>query len=263
VPDAVASALKSNLLTIEAAKNDLTLKKHFTAQALNTVDVGLQSKLEELGYFKPDEIDAFTSEKSTYKRISMALDALNAKHKEALKAKHGGDPDAAKVLKDEINTLNSQLLAMKDTHSNEMRVKASEMEKSIMDYAINAELIGKTYANSTLDKSINAMVARQIIEQRLASDGASIVRKDGSLSLVRRDSPELDFMKENKKIGFGDYLDTVLSESKMLQVNDPKKPTGDPLGNRKFTPDNAPKDVIPQAVADDYQRQIDAYAAQV
>ena len=76
VPDDIASSLKSNLLTLESAKNNPDIKKHFTAQALNTIDTGLYEYADEYGKLSDDQIAEIKAEKSSYKKMRMMLDAL-------------------------------------------------------------------------------------------------------------------------------------------------------------------------------------------
>jgi hypothetical protein len=48
VVDPVANAINNNLLTVEAAKNNVTVKNHFNALALGAVDTEILSMVKKL-----------------------------------------------------------------------------------------------------------------------------------------------------------------------------------------------------------------------
>ena len=232
VPDDIASALKSNLMTVESAKNDPTLKSYFTAQALNAVDTQLNdwtSKYE----FDEDTKTALKGEQSSYKRMILALNKvkeLEAK-KAAGKGGKAGDETLNK-LKTEIEKLNADVLTAKQSADAAKTEAQKEAESAIIQFAINAELASKNYANDALDKSVNMTVAKTIMEKALKDAGASIIRtEDGSLKLVQASEPSMDFMKENQKVQFGDFVDSTLANSKILKVSDGGNAGGAGSGN--------------------------------
>lgn len=217
VPDDIAKSLKSNLMTVDSAKHNPDLKKYFVAQALNAVDTELANIIESNDF---DDVakSNFKSEKSSYKRMKLVADALASK---ANNATVGNVPDdKLNAYKSEIEKLNSQLSQIKDEHESKLKSVRDESEQNILNFALNAELNGKQYANESLDKNVNRMIARQLLDDSLKSDGAKIIRTDAGLKLVRSDDSEMDFMVENKNVKFGDYVDNLLTGAKLLKVNE-------------------------------------------
>jgi hypothetical protein len=224
VPDEVASPLKSNLLTLESAKNSPEIKKHFTAQALNTVDTTLYEYADEYGEIPEEKLSAIRAEKSSYKKQRMMLDAL----KDIERGKQGaaGANDETKAQLDarkaKIEELSQELNTIKSSHEDAIRAAQSEAQNKILNYAQNAELGMRDFAQEDLDKSTNVMIARQIVDSYLKEVGAApIAGEDGSIRLVQANDPQMDFMLENKKISFGSLADKILGEKKLLKVSDP------------------------------------------
>ena len=50
IPDDVANGINSDLFTLESAKNNSSLKTHFSAGALNGVDAEILAAVEALGF---------------------------------------------------------------------------------------------------------------------------------------------------------------------------------------------------------------------
>ena len=260
VPEEAAKSLKTNLLTVESAKNDPTLKAHFTAYALNQVDREIEEEVAA-GTFSDEQKAALKAETSSYKRLRL----LNKSIREIEAAKATGDPadkDKLKSLRDEVQGLNAKILESTSTHEAAITAAGAGAEASILEYAMSAELGSKTYANDTLDKSVNLMVAKEIVSKKLTALGASLKRaEDGSLTMVRTDDPEMAFMVENKNVEFGSFVDGVLSESKMIKVSDP---AGADLVIPKTIPQTIPigggtGDNIPAEAANSMAEQIAAF----
>ena len=264
VPDSVASSLKSNLMTEEAAKNNGALKRHFTAQVLNTVDATMADFVNEYGDFTDDHKGIFDAEKSSYKRLPLLLKTV--KQIEAAKGgTDGGDPQAkAKLekMKTDLEALNGQIVTLKESHQAEITNATQTAERDHLDFAISSELLGKTYANAELDKPTNVLIARQILDAKLAEVGAKIVKGvNGSPRLVQADNPEMDFMRDNKKVELGSFTDSTLSEKKLLKVATPGNqgtPPGSP-GSKRIIDEPAPSGAhIPNndAIIAEYDKQL-------
>lgn len=221
IPDEAAAALKSNLMTVESAKNNLDLRNHFRAEALNAID----AKLEEFGkeYGFPDDVfSEIKKEDSSYKRMILALNKV--KDLESAKAQGKGskaDDETLKNLKSEIERLNNEIVSERNSAQAKIDEAQRKAESSIIDFAMNAELASKNYANGKLDKAVNITVAKTLVDRALAEAGAKLMRsEDGSLKLVQVAEPSMDFMRENQKIAFGKFVDETLGKSNILQVSD-------------------------------------------
>lgn len=255
VPDDVATSLKSNLLTLESAKNNPDIKKHFTAQALNTIDTGIYEYADEYGKLNDDQITEIKGEKSSYKKMRMMLDALRNAQQPA--AATGVDEETKSKLssrKEEIEKLQREISEVKAQHEQSLSQVKSEAQNNILNYAIDMELSSKEYAQSELDKSTNILIARQIIDKQLNEMGAKVVNDgNNSLRLVRTDDSDMEFMRENKKITFGSLADSILAEKKLLKASAPV-----PSGKIPNTISKSAPAQLSESVTDLYDRQIAA-----
>lgn len=267
IPDEAANHLKTNLLTVESAKNNADIKKHFTAQALNTVDTTLSEFAEAYGEIPADKMAEINAEKSSYKKTTLMLNALKEVEAGKAGAAGGADDDTKQKLearKQKIDELTSQLTTIKENHEQALRDVQNQASNKILSYAQNTELASREYAQEELDKSTNVLIARQIIDSQLTELGAKVVSgEDGSLRLVQAGDPEMDFMVENKKISYGSLADKILGEKKLLKVSDGSKGSGgnngnnNPNGNGGGSGGNGHQP-ISQEAADLYDNQIAA-----
>ena len=87
---------------------------------------------------------------------------------------------------------------------------------------INNELASKNYANKQLDNGVNITIASTLLENALKKSGAIVVNENGTLKLKNAASPELDYYDESHKaVGFGDYVNKLLADNKLLEVSKP------------------------------------------
>lgn len=224
VGDEVYNRLESglnNLLTIESAKHNPALAAHFKANALLPADTEINNLLDELGFDDTIKTE-FASEKSTYKKIGNLV--RKVKELENKKAESKGGDKAA--LTSEINKLNQDIIALKKQSDEQIKQIQSEHENSLLQYALQSELKGKSYSES-IPESVRLVSAQTLLEQELKKNGAKVIRTtDGALKLVRSENPELDYLENNKPVGFGEFTDKVLSTHAMLKVSDPNKNKG-------------------------------------
>jgi hypothetical protein len=266
IPDDAATRLKSGLLTLESAKNNPEIKKHFTAQALNTVDTTLNEFADEYGEIPADKLAEINAEKSSYKKTTMMLKAL--KEVEASKAgKAGDDGETKKQLearKAKIKELTDQLNSTKTAHEEALKAERERASSSILNYAQNAELGGFEYGNSDLEKETNILIARQLVDKHLKELGAlPKTGENGSIKLVQASDPEMEFMLENKSASYRSLAEKILSEKKLLKVSDPAPAGANGGGNNTGNPNgngggNGTGQPISQEVSEAYADQIAA-----
>lgn len=242
VPDEAAGKIKTHLdslMTVDQAKNNSVLNKHFLAKALNPVDKTITDLYDELGIDDPtkEEINKLTS---TYDKVTLAL-----KKVQELTAKKAGAHTSAdkKTLADEIDKLNKQIVAERQKLTDEVNKANTAADAKIMNYAIDAQLRTQSYANADVPVSVNSLTAKALLDQELAAKGAKIVRNpDDTLKLVQSANPDLDYTENNKSLSFGDFVTRTLTNSKMLKVTGqapvkpsktPQKTDGDPVDNSK------------------------------
>lgn len=210
--DDLVKRFNSGILTLDSAKANPDLKKHFNAQVYNGIDALLERIVNE------NEIDSLAlfdiqSEKSTPKKIELLTKALNKK------AASSKSPATA----DEIKTLNEQLAKLKSESELALKNKENEFENTLIQMERSTYLAGKEYANIP-DKKIGVKIANEYLDQALAEKGATIVRENGQLKLKRANDPTMDYFENNKPVSYNDFADGVLAQNNLIKVQSQTTP---------------------------------------
>ena len=215
--DAIAVPINSGLMSLEGAKNNTDVKKHYDALALNGIDAKLLPLAQAYG-----ATAEFDTEKSTYKRVDILAAKIQAKIAE-IESKHAsGDvtKDAeVKRLNGELQKLQTQLQTLQTSKDNEIATLKKDHATAIQNALIDFELSGKNYANDQIDAKTNVTIARAILQSALAQAGGIIVNENGALKLKNANAPELDLLDANNKpYTFTGFADKALADAKVLRV---------------------------------------------
>jgi hypothetical protein len=218
VDEEVANAL-DELMSFQSAQNNVKLKNHFLSSSLDGFDKKLlaRAKAEQL----PDEdIAAITAEPNTFKKSELLMDKIASKKEAAAKARKDGDPEAEKVLKEQIKKLNEDLVKVRE----EFTTKESTLKKTHENERMN-DIIERTFMgfdwSKAYDKADQPILARAALNAKLDEMGAIIVRDEkGKLKLVQAKNPELDYFdNKNQSITFEKLADSIMADKKYIAVN--------------------------------------------
>ena len=227
--DDVANAINNNLLTIDAAKNNLTVKNHFNALALGSVDLEILNAIKklELG-------DEFETEVSENKNTFEKLRKLSEKVKESidnLKASQGkGDDKAIERYTKQINDLNGVIAKLKETTvpKSELEKVQKESESAVRDFMVNSKISGLKFANQDVGNDVNIAFANVLLNNALSKNKAVILKDGNELKLKNSEDPKLDYLNEqNKNVSFDDFMNKIFAENKILAVSG-KQPNTSP-----------------------------------
>lgn len=248
VPDSITSALNEKLMSEKEAKINAGLKSHFTGTALSSVDNEIDNVLAEIN--ADDTLKGeIKAEKSTYKRVPLLVKKI-----QALEAKkfEGGKGEKA-ALAAEITKLTDELKATIDKHKTEVQAIKAQTENEVSEYALNAYLSQKNFANKDVPKEVNILTAKTLLQRQLSEKGAKMQRDGNGFKLFRTDDTGLPYSENHKEISFDAFTDSVLSTNKLLSVgNPPKTPTTPPPSG------GTPPIEIPAELTDHYAGQIAA-----
>lgn len=214
--DKVAIPMNTGLMSLEGAKNNTDVKKHFDALVLNAIDGKLNPLAAEYG-----ATAEFESEKSTYKRIDILTQKIAAKIAEIKGSSSDASKDAeVKRLTDEMQKLQQQLTTLTTDKNNEIANIKSAHAKEMLNTLIDINLSGKTYANKAVDAKTNLTIAKALLDSKLAERGAIVINENGQLKLKNATTPELDLLDEsNQPLTFAQFTDKVLADAKLLEVS--------------------------------------------
>jgi hypothetical protein len=216
IPDEFANLLAADLMSLDGAKNNASIKSHFTALALNGVDKELGNTVSELGI----EDDIFKSEKDTYGKVR----TLSAKIKELVEKKgDSGGKEKADLVR-QINELNAKMAKIIEEHNAEVGSMKQQHEEHLMDFLVQSSLQGKNYANKDIPAEANTKLAKTLLTEALTQRGAKLVKENNVLKLKQASDATLDLYDENHKpVAYDDFVNKVLADYKLLAVSDPKK----------------------------------------
>lgn len=206
ISDDLMAKYNAGILTLNSAKSNADLKKHFNAQVYNGIDALIERIMEE------NQLDALSlhdiqTEKSTPKKIELLTKALNKKVAT-------GKPVANA---DDIKTLNEQIVKLKTDHETVLKAKEAEFEGQLINFQRSQYLATKDYANIT-DKEIGVKIANEYLNKALTEKGAILVRDNGQLKLKSAKDPSLDYYENNKAVSFNEFSDGVLAQNNLLKV---------------------------------------------
>jgi hypothetical protein len=226
LPESITSALTTNLLTIDAAKNNPTLKKHFVGNALDPINKGIEELIAEYGIDEVTKAEIL-ADQNTYNKYKVA-----AKKIAELKEKSAGSTNKGEKadLERQINELNKQLsLVATDTQSKIDTIK-NEYEQRILNREIDYTLSSKPLPGQ-FDRDVEVNIARQFVDKALATKGAVIRTIDGRIAVKQKDNPEMDIFENGKPLTFDALTDMALAENKFIKVSNPNNGGGNNGGN--------------------------------
>lgn len=213
LPDGFKTAVSNTLITMNEAKINPEIKKHFAGNLLGSVDAVINDMLDE--YAMPDDIKtAVKSETSTFERVKLFTKSL-AKLKEEMASAAGGDK--AKLVQ-QINQLNADIAAAKDQLKSEVSKVSGEWQGKFSDHLVSSKFTGYDYAMENVPVDVQASSARILFERKLAEKGGKIKFEEGKLKLVSATDDSLPFTIDNKQVEFDSFADSVVAENKLIKV---------------------------------------------
>ncbi|MDR1221334.1 MAG: hypothetical protein LBL07_00440 [Tannerella sp.] len=225
IADTVANAINNNLLTVEAAKNNLTVKNHFNALALSAVDKEILNAVKSLELGEDFETE-LSGIKNTYEKQKKLSEKIRESF-DSLKAAQGkGDNKDIEKYTKQINDLNVRYAQLKEStvSKTEYDKKIKENENSVRDFMLHSKISGLKFANQDVSQDDNVAFANVILNSRLSKAKAIIVKDGNELKLKRGDDPALDYFDEqNKGVSFDDFMNKAFADAKILAVSDRDK----------------------------------------
>lgn len=226
-PDEILNAITGNLLTIEAAKNNPTIKSHYVAQSYNAVDKQIEDALGELA-IDADTVASLKTIGSTPAKVKAAITKIAELKSKAADAS-GTDK---KELVEKINNLTKQVNDFQASKAAEIETEVSKVknhyESQFTDMAFSNLLSAEKLANPLgWDASLVQQAAKTVINNELAAKGYQYTRSVNGFELTTKEGTKV--FENNKEVSFNDFTKKVLLEKKMLEVaggqNPPAAPT--------------------------------------
>jgi len=246
LPNDFVSNINTGLLTVKEAKINGEVKKHFTHIALTPLDNTIAEMMEE--YQMADDVKAsIKGEDSTYSKVKLFTKAL-AELKDQHATAASGDK---KKLVDQINEMNSQISTLKTQMTNEIQATESKWLNKFLDTSITSHFEKYDYAMDHVPSTTQAMIARQLMEQKLAEKGGKVKYNDGKIALVSATDDALPFTIDNKPVDFNTFADRIVSDEKLIKVKG--APGAPPAGGLPPTNGAQPNNLVAPAAKSQIQ----------
>lgn len=221
IPSAITDAINEKLITVDQAKNDTTIKSHFTAMALDPFNNNVVKWLKDAGYEDAD-IAEITADKSTYKKVERALEKVAEAKEKAAKSGSGKD---LKEYQDKINALTQQVSGFEAEKNKAVAEVTNRYETQIFETEFENVLRSKPLPGM-FAPDIELTTAKSLVQKALAEKNAVAKKIDGKIRLVNKDDEKIFiFGKDGKELSFDSLTEQTLADNKFLKVSEPAKPT--------------------------------------
>lgn len=222
IPDEIANKIQSGLLTIESAKANPSIKKHFTSEFETAYEKELDSLVSD------DLKDKWNETKKNEKKLADKIKAYNklVTENETGKVKSTFDKDKS-TLATEIENLNKQVSSAKEAHKAEVEKISGERSLDKINWELNSQYNGYQYALEKKDgmnmpKDACIITAKQFVDSKMKELGLNFIAdENGNLAL--RTTVGTKYMPNNKEISAKDFISKTLTDANLLQVSAPKK----------------------------------------
>lgn len=225
LPDDVSTALEQKLIPIDDAHTNGIVRGKIHKEIYD----GFDSKVLEM----VNEFELDDASKAEIKSIEKTTDKYKAtlkkvKELEAKKADASKNTDKS-ALQTKIDELNGQLSTLKTTYEKQIAELKTGYDGQLLDRDVEVALNGYNFANKDISVEDNVFLANKKVRDALASKGWKVQRDPNNprnLIVVDKDGiPATD--DNHNKVVFKGFTDGVLSNAKLLAVNDPDKGGGD------------------------------------
>lgn len=227
----------NGLISVDAAKNDKSIKWHYLHQAFDVINEELLTRAEKLQMGEDMVKLLKKDDMSGHRKINSFLDKMEELKAAQKDAKKDGDKDAEKLLKLEIEKLNGSINAIKEEHVTAIKAKDDHHINYIKDSKILNAFSSQNWSD-LYAPDMREGLTKFALEKELNKMGAKIVSDDkGELKLVQSANPEMEYFdSSNKKVIFTELVPQIMAANKFSAVSaqaDPVTPQNNIVGGGK------------------------------
>lgn len=223
VDDALAATLGSSLLTMDAAKNNATLKSHFTGQSLSTADAKILEDATKHG-LSEDDINELKGVKSTYDRIQKLTEIVAR----TIESKSGNNKTVTEKALQKLELEKAELIKQAGLKETEYNNNLAGFKSNFM---LDNILASK---NWILPEKLNATEKTKMAKSILASkfDELGVVLTLDNDKLIPKTKENTIYYKNNQPISTENLVDQILIENGLVKVSDAPK-SRQPISQRQ------------------------------
>ena len=222
IPDELSKKIQSNIVTMEAAKNNEQLRKHFHSEIYNGLDNNLNGLMDKLG-LDPEMAASIRAEKKTTEKYNRLIEKMKTLQEKKADSTTKAD---RKQVEDEISKLNNQIIELSQKLEKAPTERDQFWSEKLKSKAIQNVLASYNYAGEKdIPKDVLIETASVLLNKKLLENGIRIEYNPDTDSVGLKTESGMDFYKDNSPISFKSFADSVLSESKMLNIPGASAPT--------------------------------------
>ena len=213
--DTLVTEKFKGMVTLESAKQNPDLKKHFTYSALSGIDATIERLAKEDFQMDDEYISSLKKLDTTGKRLTEFIKKAKELSEKKLPA---NDDEKIKKHNEEIKRLNQSLVDAQEKFSREKQ----EIEARFMNNSkerVLKELFQKYEYTDTLPKNVQTEVARTLFNGKLKENNLKVAfDENGDNPRLLTDQDTAVFIN-NKEVNMNQYVESLLAENKLLKVN--------------------------------------------
>lgn len=220
IADEIVQKINSSLFTLDAARNNESLRKHYHAEILNGLDDNIHTVVDKLG-IDPMIADELKSEKRTIQKYNKLVEKVLELQDKKAETKSATNKSE---LEGEILKLNNQIKELS------VKLKEAPLERDkvwqdkLKSKAIENTLSSYRFANeNNIPKEVLIETAKVLLNKKLSENSVSIQYDNDKDSISLKTESGMDFYMDNSPVSFKSYVDSILAESKMLEIPRPER----------------------------------------
>lgn len=235
IPDEITAKVNSSLMTMESAKNNTDLVKHFRGSILGSLDARINQVMDAQPTIFTDDVKSkIDGLQSSYDKVSELAKVMAEQSKGS--GNDSAELDALKKQIANLNTENSELKAGQENLKSEYEQKLTQKDMGFVDQSV----IGSLSFADALDKKDYMTLTQNKVDAKLKEMGAVKHYENGEIKLKKQEGDALvDLYVDNKAVSYSDFVKQTAAESKFLNVGGtpPANPPAPPQGGNGGAPE--------------------------
>lgn len=233
IPPLAVNLFSENLMSIEQAKNNETLKAHYHGQLGGGIDSNVMDFFKANEILEPGDLEELKSIKSTGQKVSKALEKMFGKLADAKKqASKSGTVEANQ----KVQELELQIANLKGEYEG----KISEVESRYKSKLENEWIKSNTAFDwsDAYPVETRVPVYQTLLQKELDSLGAKLVynHETGKPEIVSATDPTLKVFPGGKELLFSDIHVATLQKNKLMKEAGAGGGNPNPSNTPSFTP---------------------------
>lgn len=220
--DTLVSEKFKGMVTLESAKNNPDIKKHFTYSALSGIDATIDRLAKDEFGMDDEYVSSLKKLDTTGKRLTEF--ARKVKELSEKKAP-ANDDEKLKKHNEEVKRLNQQLLESQEKFAREKTEIENRFLTSSKERALTELFQNYKYSN-TVPKDVQLDVARSLFNKNVRENNLKIAfDENGDNPRLLTDQDTAVFIN-NKEVNMKQYVESLLAKNNLLEIAAPVKQNG-------------------------------------